>query len=438
MASFSEDSLVKKLKSMDESQASIVGLSQWILFHHKQSDRIAQTLNGIITETEPNKRLPLIYLLNDVLQLARARKKFGILKSFDQYLFYTFSDTYEKLEDDATKKRLRRIVNVLTERKVLPDEILSKLNSIFSNELGSASTPSDSSVSQTKISTPPTVSADSVPSVCKIIVQNNNKISKAEAAIAVSLDKFDKEYRELFPADDEGSNNVESPITFLAELEKILKTYNNGVKKNVDYILEKRKNSIENLQELINVETKEILKANDANQIGIKYNILDKYNKIIQTKQELESLLLGTNTTDVEVNNSNKTDDNPNDASLEKSLEIPDSSQKLLGHENEFTGHAQEQEPVMEGSNLAEVNVEDDDVPQYEDSSDEDLPQDENSSDEDHVKYSETNKRHKSDSLEDTESEREAKKQKIESETIQEFSKMKTSDLLSILKMVAV
>jgi regulator of Ty1 transposition protein 103 len=61
---FTEDSLKAKLSSLNETQDAISTVGQWILFHRRHADRIAQVWLQRLRESPPPKKLVLIYLAN--------------------------------------------------------------------------------------------------------------------------------------------------------------------------------------------------------------------------------------------------------------------------------------------------------------------------------------------------------------------------------------
>jgi hypothetical protein len=61
---FTEDSLKAKLSSLNETQEAISTVGQWILFHRRHADRIAQVWLERVINSTPSKKLVLVYLAN--------------------------------------------------------------------------------------------------------------------------------------------------------------------------------------------------------------------------------------------------------------------------------------------------------------------------------------------------------------------------------------
>ncbi|KAM9923272.1 hypothetical protein OXX80_011606, partial [Metschnikowia pulcherrima] len=77
--SFSPEIFRKKLDALQETQDSIVSISQWVLFHHRHATHLCElwadyTLDNNAS-AQSKKKLSLLYLCNDVVQQARHKRK---------------------------------------------------------------------------------------------------------------------------------------------------------------------------------------------------------------------------------------------------------------------------------------------------------------------------------------------------------------------------
>ncbi|KAF2251740.1 DUF618-domain-containing protein [Trematosphaeria pertusa] len=114
---FTEDSLRAKLSSLNETQDSISTVGQWILFHRRHADKIAQLWSQRVKESPPNKKLTLVYLANEIVQQSKIRRKDEFLKAYDPLIAEGTSAAYKGSNPDIQNK-IRRVVEVWRQRQV--------------------------------------------------------------------------------------------------------------------------------------------------------------------------------------------------------------------------------------------------------------------------------------------------------------------------------
>ncbi|KAF2677505.1 DUF618-domain-containing protein [Lentithecium fluviatile CBS 122367] len=119
---FTEDSLKAKLSSLNETQDSISTVGQWILFHRRHADKIAQLWFQRVKESSPNKKLTLVYLANEIVQQSKIRKKDEFLKAFDPIITEGTAAAYKGSNPDIQNK-IRRVVEVWRQRLVFRPQI---------------------------------------------------------------------------------------------------------------------------------------------------------------------------------------------------------------------------------------------------------------------------------------------------------------------------
>jgi regulator of Ty1 transposition protein 103 len=115
--SYSEESLARKLEALEETQDSIVSTSQWVLFYYRYADKIASHWESYLKQCPTHKKLAMVYLMNDVVQQSRARKKTEFIEAFAKVLPEALNRIYPKVPT-STQKRLEKIVRVLNERHI--------------------------------------------------------------------------------------------------------------------------------------------------------------------------------------------------------------------------------------------------------------------------------------------------------------------------------
>jgi hypothetical protein len=79
---YSDDAIKAKLSSLNEAQDVIVNVAQWLLFNKRNAVRTAELWMLRVKDSQPAKRLSLIYLANEVVQQSKARKKEEFVNAF--------------------------------------------------------------------------------------------------------------------------------------------------------------------------------------------------------------------------------------------------------------------------------------------------------------------------------------------------------------------
>ncbi|EXJ95455.1 hypothetical protein A1O1_00577 [Capronia coronata CBS 617.96] len=123
---FSESGLSAKLSTLNETQDSIVSVSQWIMFHKRHADRIASYWLTRLRDSPPSKRLNFIYLVNDIVQNARARKRTEFPDAFAPLMAEAIQTAYRSSPADIQGK-IRRVVEVWRTRNVFEIPILEAI-----------------------------------------------------------------------------------------------------------------------------------------------------------------------------------------------------------------------------------------------------------------------------------------------------------------------
>jgi regulator of Ty1 transposition protein 103 len=79
---YSDDAIKAKLSSLNEAQDVIVNVAQWLLFNKRNAVRTAELWMQRVKDSQPAKRLSLVYLANEVVQQSKARKKEEFVNAF--------------------------------------------------------------------------------------------------------------------------------------------------------------------------------------------------------------------------------------------------------------------------------------------------------------------------------------------------------------------
>lgn len=125
--SFSVDSLTSKLSALNESQDSIVSVSQWIQFHRRNSGPIARTWHDYLRNIPLKRKLAMVYLANDVVQQSKAKKREDFIDAFSNVIVDGIVSTYREGSTDLRGK-IRRVIEVWDQRQVFRRDIIDELN----------------------------------------------------------------------------------------------------------------------------------------------------------------------------------------------------------------------------------------------------------------------------------------------------------------------
>ncbi|KAG5365714.1 UPF0400 protein [Yarrowia sp. B02] len=126
--SFSVDSFMSKLSALNETQDSIVSVSQWIQFHRRACGPIAQTWYDYIRNIPLKRKLAMIYLANDVVQQAKAKKRDEFIEAFSTVIVDGIVSTYREGNTDLRNK-IKRVVEVWEQRQVFRPDVIEEINS---------------------------------------------------------------------------------------------------------------------------------------------------------------------------------------------------------------------------------------------------------------------------------------------------------------------
>ncbi|KAF2265345.1 DUF618-domain-containing protein [Lojkania enalia] len=123
---FTDDGVRAKLSSLNETQDSIVTVSQWIMFHRRHAERTAQIWLQRIKDSTQNKKLNLIYLANEIVQQSKIRKKDEFLRAYDPIIVEATGAAYKGSSAEVQHK-IRRVVEVWRQRQVFKPPIQEEI-----------------------------------------------------------------------------------------------------------------------------------------------------------------------------------------------------------------------------------------------------------------------------------------------------------------------
>ncbi|XP_047322084.1 regulation of nuclear pre-mRNA domain-containing protein 1B isoform X1 [Impatiens glandulifera] len=130
---FSEQILADKLSKLNSTQQCIETLSHWCIFHRSKADIVALTWDKQFHSTEMIRKIPLLYLANDILQNSK-RKGNEFVNEFWKILPSALKNVLEK-GDDQGKNVISRLVDIWEQRRVFGSHTQSLKDVMLGEEL---------------------------------------------------------------------------------------------------------------------------------------------------------------------------------------------------------------------------------------------------------------------------------------------------------------
>lgn len=128
--SFSPQIYRQKLEALQDTQESIVSISQWLLFHYRHCQELCDLWAEYTLSNEssmnPKKRLALFYLCNDVVQQARHKRRPQFTECFAKSLPAILHKVYPNMRNDLQSK-VERLIAVWEQRSIFDKSDIEKM-----------------------------------------------------------------------------------------------------------------------------------------------------------------------------------------------------------------------------------------------------------------------------------------------------------------------
>lgn len=285
--SFSPEIFRKKLDSLQETQDSIVSISQWVLFHHRHAADLCQIWASYAMGDGPainlTKRLALLYLCNDVVQQARHKRKPEFAAGFAKALPKVLHQVYPKL-DSAIKPKLERLIGVWEQRNIFTAAQIQALR--HSVELLKSGKPLADTLAPEKGSPQPT-------GVATDLVHLNNLFNHMAQLLELSLSNLSQvgyQSKQYLPHDMSALDNLPLPKVYISKL-NVLEKLCNMTTQNLQDVKKAREEILAVLSNLQSIHM-DGLKTDDS-----KLKIISqKLEKLHSTRLELQDMADNDNT----------------------------------------------------------------------------------------------------------------------------------------------
>lgn len=272
--SYSPDAVTGKLAGLNDTQESIVSISQWVMFHRRYAKQTVQTWMQCLEEATSHRKLHLIYLANEVVQQSRARKKEEFLAAFRPKIAGAVGDAYAKVSPDI-RNRIKRVTGVWRQRNIFAPDVLDAVEARFSDVDKGRS----AQASVAKRAAP----MASLPSELTKLAQLQQELTASLSSSTIAVASALQGYAQLI-----GAESLPSPPVYAARLVQLLRSVDTAVEA-AGGAIDKRKETITQLEGQL-VVYKASLQAEQSQLEDLER----KKQKTVQTQKEVEELILGS------------------------------------------------------------------------------------------------------------------------------------------------
>ncbi|EPY49425.1 RNA polymerase II transcription termination factor [Schizosaccharomyces cryophilus OY26] len=119
-----------KLVSLNETQESITGIAHWVIYHKRYANEIIQLWLESLREAPPNKKLLLLYLINEVVQQSRVKKITDLIDAVAPFVVEAVPQAYASCPS-TIKTKIKYVYDVWCQRAIFSKKILTDLQNKF-------------------------------------------------------------------------------------------------------------------------------------------------------------------------------------------------------------------------------------------------------------------------------------------------------------------
>ncbi|KAG7191952.1 uncharacterized protein KQ657_002558 [Scheffersomyces spartinae] len=280
--SYSAEALSRKLSTLQDTQDSIVSVSQWVLFHHRHSKESAKVWADYVTGNPHllRKKLTLLYLCNEVIQQARHKRKTEFLDAYFEVLPSVLNEIYKEM-DSTIQGKVERLLNVWNQRNIFNNNQIAAMKNAIELSKASKSLTEGVEEEKRKQEALSVVVAPELKFINDLILN----INKLEDSNQPNLSQVGIQSKTYLPEDPSGSDNLPSPKIYISKL-NILEKLCDVSLKTLEEINTQRSEVLGHLKTL------ETLLSDGAESDKEKVKVLNERKlKLVETRNELRELL---------------------------------------------------------------------------------------------------------------------------------------------------
>ncbi|KAK6358424.1 hypothetical protein TWF730_007758 [Orbilia blumenaviensis] len=277
--SLSDETVYAKLNALNETQEGIVSIAQWVMFHRRHAKRFAQIWLQRLKESSAPRKLNLVYLVNEVVQQMKARKKeeFGI--AFSPIMADACEVAYRGSSADIQGK-LRRVIQVWRQRGIFDVDVLDGIDARLDDvDKGKSSVNARRGLGGGI--------GGATPAELSRVSAAQSKLNNHFTHSTIALGSASDEYKKWMEAEA-----IPPPAVYVARLSQLIKTLDIAHAA-VSDALSSRRELIKNLESLL--ETNKTALAGEESQLK---EVDEKKARTEDVKKDVENMLLSGMTDD--------------------------------------------------------------------------------------------------------------------------------------------
>ncbi|KAI1811354.1 DUF618-domain-containing protein [Poronia punctata] len=274
---YNDDAVLAKLSSLSETQDSIVGVAQWIMFYRRHADHTVQLWLRKLRDSPSHKRLNLIYLANEVVQQSKARRKEEFLVSFSPAVAEAVAVAYKGATLDI-QQRIRRVVDVWRDRGVFEVPIQQAVDARIQDIDKARGTAVKSGLGGSIFAT----ASSSLPAELSPLATPQHNVSKSLLSSKSAVKTANADYGDLMGP---GSTVPSAPV-YAARLSGLLKSLAQA-EGAVEQCVKARRELVNQLQKLLDTNRSALL--DEENELE---TIMQRKAKVEDKKTEVERAII--------------------------------------------------------------------------------------------------------------------------------------------------
>ncbi|KPI39222.1 uncharacterized protein AB675_5217 [Cyphellophora attinorum] len=255
--SYTDEALKAKLSTLNETQDSIVSVSQWIQFFKRHADKIANVWLVRLRDVQPAKRLNFIYLVNDIVQNSRARKRSEFPDAFAPLMPEAVQAAYKSSTPEAQGK-IRRVLEVWKTRVTFDPAIIAAIESRI-EDVDKAKGGSGTKKTLMGKSLFGASGDSGLPKELESLGPLQTAVTKATIDARPSIDVAQKEYTDLTAEDAV----LPTPPVYAARLNGLIKQLA-GAEAAVNASIKARQDLVADLQRLLDINKSALAKDEET------------------------------------------------------------------------------------------------------------------------------------------------------------------------------
>ncbi|CAK7899950.1 regulator of Ty1 transposition protein 103 [[Candida] anglica] len=289
--SFTPESFTKKLAGLQETQDSIVTISQWILFHHRHSKDSARIWSEYILglDSSPrlsSKKLSLLYLCNDVVQQARHKRKSEFIRNFAEVLPNVFNRVYPSIVD-STRPKVVRLIDVWEQRSVFAASEIKELRRAIelskrNKRLDDVKDDQQDDTNGSSVSGGNQITIAPEINLANTTLNHINQLNDSNQSI---LQQISLQSKTHLPTDPSASDNLPSPRIYISKLNVLDKLCITATS-NINTIKKERQSLLQQLESLVQIVNNAL--ETDDSKLALVQKTKDR---LVDTRLELQSMI---------------------------------------------------------------------------------------------------------------------------------------------------